>query len=245
MQLQNRLSTPAGALMALPLATMILLLAAAAAAADCNMTDELPCEVTIPRGTFWWNYFDSVGDDLMFDSECGMNPPVDQQAAQAGATWVGFDVPSTPHHLSYEIFLKSDPLFRNMPGKIVVLDMVREDRGALNPVLELRLVTETNALELIVYSDNGPVALEGGLIAAEGSEVTVELTKSLGSGTGDASVRLRIDDQPWAEASCFHLWENLPNGVRLGVVAVESSLPLGNLEFQALGYSHRFFGRSK
>ncbi len=241
MRIQSRLSIPSVTLAVLLFATPNLLLAGGPAAAGCRAPDDLICDVTIPPGTFWWNYFHSVGDDLESDSECGMRAPVDDDAAREGATWVGFDVPFTPHSLSYEMFVQGDPLFQTMPGKIVILDMVR-DAGTLHPVLELRLVAKTDLLELVVHSDHGPVALEGGVIAPQGSLITVELTKSLGAETGDGSVRLRIDDQPWVEASCFHLWENLPNGVRMGVVDVESSSPRGFLEFQPAGYRHRFFG---
>ncbi len=240
MQLRHRFSTPSVTLAALIFANLIPF---SAGARVCNTTNELPCEVSIPLGTFWWNYFDSAGNSLNFggDDECGMRPAVDVDGAREGATWVAFDVPFMPHRVTYEMFVKSDPLFTTMPGKIVILDMVREADGILNPVLELRLVAKTDVLELVVYSDDGPVELTGGAISPEGSHVTVELTKSLGPDTGDGRARLRIDSQPTMAMPCVGLWENLPNRVRLGVVAVESSSPMGNLEFQPLGFSHQFF----
>ncbi len=244
MRIQNRLSIPSVTLAALLFATPNLLLAGGPGAGGCRAPSDLFCEVSIPTGTFWWNYFNSVGFHVTFDDECGMRAPVDEEAAREGATWVGSDVPSPPHQISYELFVQSDPLFQEMPGKIVILDMVRE-AGILHPVLELKLVAKTDLLELVVHGDHGPVALEGGAIAPEGSVVTVELTKSLGPDTGDASVRLRIDDQPWVEASCFDLWENLPDGVRFGVVDVESSSPRGVLEFQPVGFRHQFFSNSR
>ncbi len=242
----NRQQAPFATFAALPFAVLIMLLPGGPAkASGCNSTNDLPCELSIPTGTFWWNYFNSVGNALNVDSECGMKPPVDTEAALEGETWIGLDIEPTPHRLSYEMFVKPDPAFETMPGKIVILDMVREDRGDLVPVLELRLTAKTNVVKLVVQSDDGMIVIGSGEIDPEGSVVTVELTKSLGSDTGDASARLRIDDRPWKESSCFHLWENLPSGIRMGVVAVESAEPRGNLEFQPIGFRHQFFGNTR
>ncbi len=244
MQLKDKLSTPSFALAVLCLTTLILL-TGPAAAGQCSAPHDLSCEVTIPPNAIWWDYFDSVGDTLEFDDDCGMQAPVDDEKAMGGATWVGFDLPAPPHHLSYDFFVKSDPASRNMTGEIVILDMVRAADNELSPVLELRLIADSNELKLVVYGDDGSISVQAGEIAAAGSVINVELTKSLSAETEDATARVRIDDKDWVDLSCFRLWDNLPESVRIGVVGVDSALEIGNLEFQPLGYSFRFFALTK
>ena len=234
-----------GALAALLLAILALLLAggrASAAGSECmEQPDDLPCELRIPPEISWWSYFNPIGDGIEYDDECGMEAPVSQSQALEGRTWLGLEIPATPHQLCYEMLIKATGIARGAEAEIVVLDMTRTDAGRSTPVLELRLDTRSYALELSVHSDQALVRLSGAEIDPEGSRVAVELAKSRGAETGDGEVRLLIDDQLVLEETCLHLWQRLPDAVRLGVVEVESTEDLGTLDFQPLGFSHRFF----
>ena len=247
MRLDTELKRRQGTLASLLIVTLALLNAGPAAVAgpDClQQTDDLPCELTIPDSTFLWQYFGSLGNHLLFDDECGMEAPVSRSLAFEGGTWVGFEMPATPHKIRYEMRIKSKEISRRGPAEIVVLDMIREDHGLIVPVLELRLSANTNALELLVYSDQGLVRLSGAAIDPTGTTVAVELVKSLAADTADGEARLLIDGQPALVATCLRLWENLPTGVRSGVVSVDSSEDLGTLIFQPIGFSHTFFAKS-
>ena len=244
LELSNQTAAPA----ALLFATLALLAAVGPTAqggTQClQSSDELPCELTIPDNTLWWDYFDSVGDNVEYDDECGMETPASQPLVQAGATWIGLEMPSTPHQIRYELLVKSARLSPYAPGEIVILDMVRSGDGRATPVVELRLTAATQGLELRVYTDAELVRLSGAEIDPAGARVAVELVKSRDAEARDGRVTLLVDDQPVLEATCLRLWENLPTDVRLGVVRIEASEDLGILEFQPLGFSHKFFASS-
>lgn len=218
-----------------------LLTAAGTAAAD---PEDLPCELTIAQGALWSDYFAATGGSIEFDDECGMMAPVSRELAAMGETWVSFDLPVVAHQIGYEMYVDCDSSTAETPRSVVIFDMVRGWIGERIPVLELRLKTEDRSLELLVYTDEAPVTVTGPRVDDAGSRLKIELTRSVGPDLPTGRARLWVDDQLRADLDRLVLWENLPDTVRLGVVAADSTSTTGTLYFQPIGFSQTLFPRS-
>lgn len=206
--------------------------------------DDLPCELTFPEGLLWSDYFAATGGYLEFDDECGMVAPVNGELAEEGETWVSFDLPVVAHQIGYEMYVHCGSTTAEAPGSVVIFDMVRGGIGESVPVLELRLKIEDLSLELLVYTDDAPVTVTGARVDDAGSRLKIELTRSAGPDLRTGRARLWVDDQLSADLGELVLWENLPDTVRLGVVAADSTSTSGTLEFQPIGFSQTLFPRS-
>lgn len=231
-------------------AVLAVLCAAAALLPRPSLAEGLNCETTLPQGVRWADYYDRVGDIVLFhDDECGMSAPVEVWGMPEGESNVRLDLHPFPHRFTLKLFLETETIELGSGGHVVVFRA--SHRGSsenLVSLIELRLLGGSKGsqnLQLVVV--DGPIVHSRNIVGfrPQGSLLELEVTKSTMEMTRDGSVRVSLlgqsnEGEP-AEITDLDIWGLLPSVLETGRIETVGFEASGRLVFQPVELGQQFF----
>ena len=217
----------------------------------------LNCETSFPTSTFWEDYFERVGDYVLFhDDECGMSVNLDPFTSTGIGTIVRKELQPYPHRFVLRLFLRTEDLPLGHGDSITVYrasDVRSEGQHATSwpdpdSLLELRVeggIKGSHRLRALVK--------EGAFIhskyvtgySSRGTHLELDVSKSTMAESEDGRVEVRITETPNeyepAVFSNLDLWNRLPSVLDTGAVAASGFDSFGRVVFQPGELTQQYF----
>ncbi len=221
------------------------------------LAEGLNCESSFPTSTFWEDYYDHVGDHVLFhDDECGLSVNLDPFTAEGIGTIVKKELQPFPHRFVLGLFLRTEDLPLGSGDSVTVFrasDARSEGQTATSwpdpdSIFELRVeggIKGSHRLRALVKDGSFIHSQYVTGYNSRGTHLELDVSKSTMAESEDGTVEVRITEttnefEP-VVFSYIDLWNPLPSVLETGAVAASGLDSFGRVVFQPGVLTQQYF----